>query len=274
MKENFKFVLRVTVIHIVTYILCGMVFSLVFNYKELFQLGNAEYFMRPFDSISSLIGPVIQIVRGLLFGLVLLRLKESVIETKRGWLKLWAIIVVIGIINTPGPGFSSIEGIVYTQLPLEIHIKGAPEILVQTLLFSCLVANPIKLKGMPFFEKNKIPLLSAVLAGVMFSLSGVVTALILKADVMAGMTDAGAFIVMFAAIIAVFFVCKWYRETEFRQKNIILPLCFYLVLAAAPTVYNYLTGSVFASWLTLAINAVPVVILFIINYYAGKRNEP
>lgn len=273
MKENTKFILRVTLIHVVTYILCGIIFSALFNYEELFQLGNTKYFMRTFDSASSLLGPVFQIIRGFLFGLILLLFKESVIEKKHGWLKLWTVIVVIGVINTPGPSPSSIEGIIYTQLPLELHLKGAPEVLVQTLLFSYFVANPVKLKSIGFIEKNKIPFISAILSGVMFSLSGVITALILKVNVMVGMTDTGAFVVMFIAIITVYFICKWYRETASRLKHIILPICCYIMLAAVPTVYNYLTNSVFASWLTLIINAVPAIIVFVMNYYANKHTK-
>lgn len=142
------------------------------------------------------------------------------IQKKYGWLRLWAI---IGIINTPGPAPCSIEGLIYTQLPLELYIKGAPEIPVQTLLFSYLVANSEKLK-FPWLRKYKIPLIS------------------------------------------VFLVSKWYLSTTSRLKNIVLPLCCYIVLAVIPTIYNYAVNSIFASLLTLGINVIPVVVIFLINY--------
>ena len=266
MRENRNFVFRVMLIHVITYIVCGIIFSALFNYEELFQLGNTKYFMHPYDSSSSYIGMIVQVFRGLIFGFILLLLKDSMLKTRHGWLKLWALIVVIGIFNTPGPAPCSIEGIIYTQLPLELHLKGAPEILIQTLLFSFLVANPIKFKGnMDFINKNKIPFISACVSGVMFSLSGIILALIINADMMAGMTDIGAFIIMFGAIAGVYFICKWYKKTSFKLKHIIFMLFCYTVLAIAPTLYNYLTGSVFASLLTLVINIVPVFILFAIN---------
>ena len=273
MKENTKFILRVTCIHVATYILCGIIFSVLFNYNELFQLGNTKYFMRPLDSASSLLGPVFQIARGILFGFVLLLFKESVIETKRGWLKLWAIIAVIGIFNTPGPAPGSIEGIIYTQLPMELHIKGAPEILAQTLLFSYFVATPVKLKDTRFIERNKTPLICAVLTGIMYSIFGIITALILNVDVAVGTTDAVAFIIMFAAVLSVYFASKWYQETEHRRKHIIFIISCYIMLAVVPTIYNYLTNSAFASWISLAINIVPVMILFAINYSADVRRD-
>ena len=271
MKKDTKFVVRVMLIHVATYILCGIVFSTLFNYAELYQVGATLYFMRPVGGASSLIGPAFQVVRGLLFGLIFLLIKESIIETKLGWLKLWAIIAVIGIINTPGPAPSSIEGIIYTQLPMAIHIKGSFEILIQTFMFSFLVANPANPKENSFIKQNNIPFISAVVAGIMFSLSGIVSALILKVDVMEGTTDIGAFVVMFAAVVTVFLISKWYRKTTSKLKHIALILGCYLMLAVAPTAYNYLVGSVFASTLTLVINTVPVVFLFIFNLTALKN---
>ena len=82
MKENIKFTTRVMVIHVLTYCVCGGVFLILFNYAELYQLGNVKYFMHPVGSFSNFLGPVVQIVRGLLFGVILLLLKENVIEKK------------------------------------------------------------------------------------------------------------------------------------------------------------------------------------------------
>lgn len=272
MKENVKFITRVMVIHVLTYCVCGVVFMTLFDYKTLYQLGNMKYFMHPVGSASNFAGPVIQIVRGLLFGFILLLFKESVIPQKHGWLKLWAIIVVIGIINTPGPAPCSIEGIIYTQLPLKVHIIGAPEILIQTLIFSYFVAAPRKFK-FPWLTKYKIPLISAVSAGTMFSLTGMILALILHLDMAAGMTDTGAFIVMFAAVVSVFLASKWYLFTTFRLKHMVLPFCCYIVLAIMPTIYNYAVDSVFASLLTLGINVLPVIVIFFINDMAVRHKR-
>ena len=272
MKENIKFVIRMMVIHVLTYLLCGVVFSALFDYTALYQQENINTFMRAVGSASSLIGPVMQVVRGLLFGLILLLLKDSIIGKKYGWLKLWAIIVGIGIINTPGPTPCSIEGIIYTQLPLEFHIKAAPEILLQTLLFSLFVANPGNFK-FPGLRENKIPLISTVLAGAMFSLSGVILSLILHLEMTAGITDIDAFVIMFVAVISVFLVCKWYLSTTSRLKHLVLPLCCYTVLAIMPVVYNYMTRSLFASWLPLGINVIPVIIIFLLNYMGALHNN-
>lgn len=105
MKENLRFVCRILVIHVVTCLLCGIVFSALFRYDELYQQENIKFFMRAVGGSSSVLGPLFQALRGLLFGLILLLLKDSILPQKYGWLKLWIIIAGIGIINAPGPLF-------------------------------------------------------------------------------------------------------------------------------------------------------------------------
>ena len=203
MNVNLKFIGRVTIVHITTYILCGMIFSTLFHYQDLFLLENVKSYMRPFGGTSTMIGPLVQVIRGVLFGIVLLFIKDYFIG-KYGWLKLWAFIAIIGIVNTPAPAPFSIEGMIYTQLPLEFHFKGAPEILVQTLLFSYFIAKPKQEKQRnKFIEENKIALLISIIAGISFSISGIVLSLILKINVMAT-SDIGAFIIMFVSMLLYF----------------------------------------------------------------------
>ncbi len=150
---------------------------------------------------------------------------------KYGWLKLWAFIAIIGIVNTPAPAPFSIEGMVYTQLPLEFHFKGAPEILVQTLLFSYFIAKPKKEKQRnKFIEENKIALLISLIAGIGFSISGIVS-LILKINVMAGTSDIGAFIIMFVSMFIVFLITKWYCNRVTKLKAVILTVIYYIAMA-------------------------------------------
>lgn len=274
MKANSKFVTRIMMIHVFTYLMCGIIFSALFHYDALYQQAIVKYFMWPVGSSSSLIGPAFQIVRGLLFGVILLFLK-SVMQEKGGWFKLWIIIAGIGIINTSGPAPCSIEGLIYTQLPLEFHLKAAPEILVQTLLFSYLAVNLDQLNFHGLI-KYKLPFMSAAAACVMFSLSGVVLALILNLNLMSGMNDICAYMVMVLAGIVVFLVSMWYQSTSYRFKHFVFLICCYVVLAIIPTLYNFLADSIFASTLTLGINVIPVILLFIMNYKAlmkGKYDE-
>jgi hypothetical protein len=85
-------------------------------------------------------GPLFQPIRGLLFGAILYFLREPFFQRRRGWLLLWATLVVIGIVSAYGAAPGSLEGMVYTTLPLSFHLNGLPEILLQTLLFSFVLA--------------------------------------------------------------------------------------------------------------------------------------
>ena len=44
--------------------------------------------------------------------------------------------VILGIYNTPGPAPGSIEGIIYSQVPLKFIICGSPEIFAFALTLS------------------------------------------------------------------------------------------------------------------------------------------
>ena len=132
------FVARTTAIHFVTYFLAGLVASTLLNYRWAFEQPVIRDYMVAFDSTALFIGPLLQLVRGMIFGLVLLPFRH-LIATRFGWLWLWALIVGVGILSTPAAAPSSLDGLVYTRLPLWYHAFGLPEVLVQTLIFCLLV---------------------------------------------------------------------------------------------------------------------------------------
>lgn len=272
--NNIKFIARVTFIHVITYILCGVFFSVIFDYSALFTTGNISYYMKPVEGFSVAIGPLVQVGRGLLFGIALLLIKDSFIENKYGWLKLWFTTFILGIINTPAPSPLSIEGLVYTKLPLYFHLQIAPEILLQTLLFSYFVAKPHESKfAKELYDEYKEYLIPPVLAAVMFSLSGIVLALILNVDIMAGTKDTGAFIVMLISVLMVFLINVWYFYSEDKFKSFIVFVGYYLVVAVLPTIYNYISNSPFKSLLALQINLIPVIILTAYDIYINRQNN-
>ena len=123
MRTKMKFISKVTVAHFVTYFICGVLFSKLFNYETLFKLGNAKYFMRDFYGVSSLLGPFVQIIRGLLIGCILLILKDNLLKENRAGLKLWLVFAGLGIICAPSAAPVSIEGIVYegSTRPMTFH---------------------------------------------------------------------------------------------------------------------------------------------------------
>lgn len=263
--SNSLYVVKVTFYHIITYIVAGIVFSTLFNYRELYQLGNTAYFMRPFDSASSLIGPVFQLVRGILFGLICLLFRPYMKEDKHAFIKLFLIIFAIGIINTPGPAPSSIEGIIYTQLPWQLHVFGLPEVIVQVLAFSYLVAK-IDKKTITFPKDITHSLVPAVIAVVCQSIGGVFLSMTVGVDVMSQAGNTGAYVILLAIGLIIFGLTWLYLKHP--KWGIQYYLLCYLVLAVYPTVSNYVTDSVFKSPLTLIINTIPVALIW---FYLKKK---
>lgn len=84
-------------------------------------------------------GSLFQPTPGLLFAVVFYLLREVFFGRENGWLILWLVLVVVGIFSTFGPTPSSIEGLVYTNLPLWSHYFGLPEVLLQLLLLSVIL---------------------------------------------------------------------------------------------------------------------------------------
>src|SRR5512135_206149 len=130
------FAIRVIVIHMLTYFTFGILASNVFDYKEIFKQEVIRDYMLPMTERNMWLGPFLQPVRGLVFTIGVWPIRGLLLEKKRGWLILWGLLVTIGIISTPAASPGSIEGVLYTRLPLWYHLIGLPEIGLQTLVFS------------------------------------------------------------------------------------------------------------------------------------------
>ena len=141
MKENTRFFIKVIFAHVLTYTLCGMIFMNLFNYEPFFEQDG----WRSLDSIIVGLAPVFQIIRGILYAIVFLFIRDT-IYSKYGVLKLYVLMVIIGIFNIPEPVSNSIEGFIYRipTEPLNVLIGGTLEILTQNLLFCIIVCTKWK----------------------------------------------------------------------------------------------------------------------------------
>ena len=83
-----------------------------------------------------LAGPLFQFVRGPLFALALYPFYDILFGKKKGWLYLWGVFVILVGFNSIVPGPGSIEGMVFTTLPMWFHLIGIPELVIQALLLS------------------------------------------------------------------------------------------------------------------------------------------
>ncbi len=135
-KTFLAFTLKVIVAHTLTYFIFGIIMSNVFDYGEVFKREVIRDYMLPIDEHNVLMGPFMQPVRGLIFAIGLWPLRSFLLGKKSGWLTLWGLLVTIGILSTPAAAPGSIEGMLYSKIPMWYHLIGYPEIMLQTLVFS------------------------------------------------------------------------------------------------------------------------------------------
>lgn len=267
-KAFLTFALKVIVAHTATYFIFGIIMSNVFDYGEIFQRPIIRDYMIPFDEHNIVLGPFLQPIRGLIFAIGLWPLRGFLIERKRGWLTLWGLLVTIGILSTPAASPGSIEGMLYSKLPMWYHLIGYPEIVLQTLAFSIWLVwwERQTLASHEVVAKKENPLATEIVKAIMtacFAYIGyAVGGLLLAAMANANAASAGAapidieaaganfkmqfmFVIAFIVNgIAVFWVAReWLAD---RMNLWIVFLLFWLVDALVPWLYQTLVfGSSF-----------------------------
>ena len=128
--------LKTIVAHTVTYAAVGLFAYTVFDYTARFAAPALSSFMRQTDHPLVTAGPLFQPIRGFLFGIVFYLLRGILFRARDGWLRMWVMLVFVGIFSTFGPAPGSIEGLIYTTLPIKGQLAGLSEVLVQSLLLS------------------------------------------------------------------------------------------------------------------------------------------
>ena len=131
-------ILKTAIVHTVAYFLMGLLAFTLLDYAGRFADPTVAKFMRQASDPLVASGPLFQVVRGLLFGIAFYPLREIVFARKNGWLVLWLVLVVVGILSPFGAAPSSIEGMIYTILPISFHLMGLPEVVIQALLLAFL----------------------------------------------------------------------------------------------------------------------------------------
>ena len=127
---------KTAVVHTITYFIAGVLAYTTMNYEKAFADPALHGYMRATTERIVMAGPLFQPIRGLLFGLVFYLVRDSTFARTRGWITLWMILLIVGIIDTFGPAPGSIEGMIYTTLPVGRQILGLWETVLQTILFS------------------------------------------------------------------------------------------------------------------------------------------
>ena len=154
------------VCHTITYVIVGMIAMHFLHYAEMMAKPGSG--MRPMSSPWVMAGPLFQPLRGLLFATVFWPLRSCLFGRKHGWLVMGWMLVALGIIGTFAAPAGSLEGAIYTPVPILDHVKGWREIVPQALLLSALLCywtgNPVRkwlnwLLGVVFFVLMALPAL-------------------------------------------------------------------------------------------------------------------
>lgn len=265
MKNKISFIIKVMAIHTLTYILSGIIFKSVFDYDTLFQLDGVRTYMKNLNTNAVAIGPIIQILRGILLGLVLLPFR-TVIYSKLGWFYLWSLLIIVGVISPYGAAPGTIEGVVYTTIPLKFHLTMLPEIIVQTLVFSILVAGKFQISN-----KFTRPIITTVIVWVGVSVTGVVLALVQNVNIQDAAGDIGAFLILFVSLGAIYLLSNLYYKS--KLKGYLYYSISYLLLASLPTIYNYIVDSPLKSPLSIITALFPIVIVYVYDKLLRNHKE-
>ena len=132
-------IVKTGIVHTITYFLMGVLASSLLGYAKMFAQPYMVGWMRQTSDPLVMIGPLFQPLRGIVFALAFYPLRESLFGKKSGWLLLWWLLVALGILSTFGPTPGSIEGLIYTIIPIPDQLAGWLEVVPQALLLSAIL---------------------------------------------------------------------------------------------------------------------------------------
>jgi len=153
-----KYFWQITYAHTIAYFIAGIFAVVVINYRELYSTEIISSFMLPVDTPIVALGPFLQVFRGIIIALILLPLRKTFFEEKRGLLKLGLIIIGLSLISTIGPTMGSFDGYIYTKISYKYQILGYPEAIIYVLLFIGILNVSIK-----YSHKKIITILSIII---------------------------------------------------------------------------------------------------------------
>ena len=269
------FYIEVAVIHTFTYIIFGIIFSNFLDYSTIYSNSIVSNFMRGFESPLTIIGPFLQPIRSIFIAIALYPMRK-IIATRFGWFILWLIFVCIGIISSPAAAPSSIEGIIYTQLPIEFHLINLPELLLQTLSFSIIlwIAELLphrekEFSNRVFLLKIFFSILLTMIGIFLTSVSGIILMNFLELDFANAKLDRGT--VSYLTAISILTIIVSYAFGDKVCKNrlwllLTIPMLL-LIYIGFPYGYNYLFNTVYNTEMALVPYGLSSVIVCIVYYF-------
>ena len=136
---------KTAVCHTITYVFMGILAFHFLHYADFMNKPNSG--MRPTTDPLILLGPPLQIVRGVLFASIFYPFRQVLFARKNVWLLMAWMLIGLGILGTFAAPAGSLEGYIYTTIPIGIQTRGYLEIVPQALLLSALLCYWVKHPG-------------------------------------------------------------------------------------------------------------------------------
>lgn len=136
-QPSFQSILYRTIIsHTVTYFATGIIAAILLDYSTRMIRPDVAPIIRTISDPILIAGPLFQPFRAALLAIVFYLLRDVLFGNRKGWLIMWCLLVVVGILTPFSASWGGIEGMIFFNLPLWDHIAGWPEVFTQTLLLS------------------------------------------------------------------------------------------------------------------------------------------
>lgn len=140
LQPSFWSILYRTIIsHTVTYFTTGVIGSILLDYSTRMIRPDVAPIIRDMSDPILIASPLFQPIRAALLAIVFYLLRDVLFRNRKGWLKMWCLLVVVGILTPFSASWGGIEGMIFFNLPLWDHIVGWPEVFSQTLFLSIIL---------------------------------------------------------------------------------------------------------------------------------------
>ena len=139
-QPSFRSILyRTMIAHTVSYFGIGIIAALVLDYSNRMIRPDIAPIIRNISDPILIASSLFQPLRAALLAVVFYLLRGVLFGNRKGWLIMWCMLVVIGILTPFSASWGGIEGMIFFNLPLWDHIVDWPEVFAQTLLLSVIL---------------------------------------------------------------------------------------------------------------------------------------
>lgn len=130
---------RTVISHTVTFFITGVVASIFLDYATRMTRPDVAPIIRKMTDPILMASPLFQPIRAALLAIVFYLLRSVLFNNRKGWLIIWCMLVVIGILAPFSASWGGIEGMIFFNFPIWDHMVGWPEVFSQTLLLSIIL---------------------------------------------------------------------------------------------------------------------------------------